>query len=147
MNVRTLIAALRHRLRQQRPDQAKTPWGIGPLVAHIEKHWEQPDFNLSLRFPWVQRAAGLLESGDSLTLQHLLLTMLWDFLDKLGQRHYFEFDFDFVLIYLFKWDILNRWLGYNEEQALQRLDELRAQGVAAYGQSLFAEPHVERSGQ
>jgi len=137
MNVRTLVAAMRHRLRNRRPIQALTPWGVGPLVRHIEQHWEAEDFSLGARFPWVQRAANLLQSGDSLGLQYLLLNMLWEYLQSLAQGHYF--DFDFVLIYLFKWDILSRWLSYDESLALQRFNELVAQGYAAYGQPLLGE--------
>jgi hypothetical protein len=137
MNVRTLVAAMRHRLRDHRPVQEQTPWGVGPLVKHIEQHWDAADFNLSRRFPWVGEADMLMQSGDSLGLQYLLLNKLWEYLQVLGQGHYF--DFDLVLIYLFKWDILSRWLSYDETQALQRFDELKARGYAAYGRPLFSD--------
>lgn len=137
MNVRTLVAAMRHRQRNRRPFEERAPWGVGPLVKHIEQHWEVADFNLSTRFPWVQRAIDLLQSGDSLGLQYLLLNMLWDFLQTLSHGHYF--DFDFVLIYLFKWDIVSRWLSYDETLALQRFNDLMVQGYTAYGQPLFVE--------
>lgn len=137
MEVRTLVAAMRHRFRNYRPVQAQTPWGVGPLVQHIEQHWEVEDFNLSGRFPWVRRAENLMQQGDSLGLQFLLLDMLWEYLQFLAQGHYF--DFDFVLIYLFQWDILSRWLSYDESLALQRFNDLVEQGFIAYGRPLFGD--------
>jgi hypothetical protein len=137
MNVRTLVAALRHRLRGRRPLQARTPWGVGPLVKHIERHWDEADFNIASRFPWVQQAEEMMKSGDSLGMQYLLLNRLWEYLQVVGQGHYF--DFDFVLIYLFKWDIVDRWLSYDEQLALQRFNDLVSQGYTAYKQPLFGD--------
>lgn len=112
MTERTIIAALRRRLRGHPPPAAGDPWGVGPWVGHIERNWDAPDFRLSPVFPWLPEARRLLEEGEARELQRLLMGLIWDQLVRLVENR--PFHFDALLCYLFRWDILRRWLSYED---------------------------------
>lgn len=122
MYERTIMAALRRRHRGMGVPAAGELWGVGAWVPHIERNWDQPDFKLAGIFPWIPEARGYLEQGATLELERLLMTVVWNNVDRLPQKD--PFDFDVVLAYLFKWDILNRWLSYERAAARTRFDEL-----------------------
>jgi hypothetical protein len=57
-----------------------------------------------------------------LELERLLMTVVWNTVDRTAQTD--PFGFDVVLAYLFKWDIVKRWLSYERAAARERFDEL-----------------------
>ena len=91
-------------------------------MGHIERNWEMPDLRLGLAYAWINQARQYLESGESLALERLLMGLLWDHVDRSVQP--FEFGIEAVLVYVLKWDILQRWLSYNVEEASKRFEEL-----------------------
>ncbi|WP_295401203.1 hypothetical protein [uncultured Thiocystis sp.] len=128
LELRTLVAALR---RRRRGDAAPNDnrWGFGRWVAQIRRHWHEPGFRLDGAFPWLPEANRLLALDDSLGLERLLLGAAWTRLERLSDGHYF--DFEAVVIYVMRWDLIARWTGYRGEAATQRFDELVAAGMTA----------------
>ena len=119
---RTIMAALRRRLRGLPAPSTGEPWNVGRYVNHIERNWDHPDFKLGVVYPWISQARAYLEAGETLALERLLKNTLWDHVDRLVPAY--EFGFSAVLVYIIKWDILERWLFYNIEEAKVRFDEL-----------------------
>lgn len=121
LNIRTIMAAMRRRLHAESepPDEE---WGAGPWVHHIEKHWSHPDFKLGSVYPWIPRAREHFEKGESRQLEELLMELVWESLDRQSFGHYFEFET--IIAYVFKWDILRRWLSYREEDARRQFERL-----------------------
>jgi hypothetical protein len=78
----------------------------------------------------VAKAHELQEAGESLELERLLMGLVWDYLDRLTEGRYFTLEV--VLAYIFKWDILSRWLGYDRERAQERLEELVSDAIDGY---------------
>jgi hypothetical protein len=62
----------------------------------------------------------LLEQGDSIALEHLLMGLVWDHVDAADLDR--RFDFESVVAYLFRWDMAQRWLSHDEELARVRLE-------------------------
>ena len=121
MNLRTVLAALRRRHRGLSAPAAGEAWGVGPWVPHIERHWEEADFGLAAIFPWIPQARQYLVAGETLPLERLLMGLIWDRVDLLTPD---MFAFDTVLAYLFKWDILRRWLACHRKAAQIRFETL-----------------------
>jgi hypothetical protein len=48
----------------------------------------------------------------------------WNALSALMARERPRFGFGAVLVYLFQWDILSRWIAYEPERARARFDAL-----------------------
>ena len=125
MTERTLMVALRRRRRGLGPPKAGEPWGVGPWVRAIENGWDATDFKLGSVFPWIDEARRRLEADDSLGLQQLLMNLVWDHLVAIGEKD--PFSFDALLAYLFRWDILNRWLTHDPPTAQRRFEALLAE--------------------
>lgn len=122
INLRTIMAALRRRHRGLPAPRTGEPWGVGPLVGHIERNWDEVDFKLAALYPWIPQARALLEAGEALALERLLMSLNWERVDRLAQGN--EFGFEAVLAYLFKWDMVHRWLSHDPEAAKARFEEL-----------------------
>jgi hypothetical protein len=132
MNERTIMAALRRRHRGEAMPAAGEPWGVGAWVHHIENNWDDPDFKLGKILPWVPQARQHLEAGETLALERRLMTLVWDTVDLLSQGD--PFGFEVVLAYLFKWDILQRWLSYERQAARERFETLITEVIGEHAQ-------------
>jgi len=126
MNQRTVVAALRRRRLGQGP-----PPGVGPWLKHIEQHWKQPDFRLASRLPWVTRVAELLAGDTPLAVEHVLLDADWKVASRLAME-IDPFSFEAVLLYLFRWGLVHRWVRRDEQAGQKRFQELVAQSMGSY---------------
>jgi hypothetical protein len=136
MELRTLYTALRRRRRGESTPPAGQLWGYGRWVRHIERYWNEPGFRLQRVYPWINEAERLIKARDSLGLERLLLSIVWDYLTRVSVGH--EFDFEAVVIYVMRWDLIARWSSYDGARAVQRFDQLVDGGMGRYGQ-LFDE--------
>ncbi|MEM6429097.1 MAG: DUF2764 family protein [Deinococcota bacterium] len=127
LNQRTLLAALRRRHLGQTVPAAGEAWGISPWLDHIRRNWQTPDFNLGGRFAWLAEAQELLEAGDSVQLEKQQMNLTWQFLDNFAQRD--PFSFGALLVYRFKWDMVQRALSYDAKAAQVRLESLLAESL------------------
>jgi hypothetical protein len=129
ISIRTVIAALRRRLRGEIAGPSSSPWGAGPWVAHMERNWRTPDFKLEPVFPWISPARQLLENGESAALEDLLMNLVWENLGivPIGR----EFTLDAVVAFVFKWDIIERRLDYSGPAARTRFCDLGNQILAS----------------
>lgn len=133
MSMRTVIVALRlKRLGRSAPSGR---WGVGRYTRMIESRWADPEFGLAAVFPWIPRARAFLEQGDAVALESLVMDQSWRMLGQVAERH--PFGFEQVFAFVFKWDILHRWLSYDAEMARQRFEELILE-VTSDHQDLFA---------
>ncbi len=130
MELRTLFAALRRRQRGETTPPEGELWGYGRWVRHIERYWNEPGFGLQRVFPWVTQAEKLLEAQESLALERLVLGITWGHLNRVSEGH--EFDFEAVVIYVLRWDLIARWSSYNGAKAVQRFDALVDAGLGNF---------------
>lgn len=137
LDIHTVMSALRQRqLGLKEPPQGKT-WGYGSWITHIERNWRQPDFKLVGIFSWIPEARKLIESDSVLELEKLMLKVSWDMLGKIGNGHYF--DFEAVVVYVLKWDIIKRWLRYDSKMALERFHDMTDTGIGDFAKMLELE--------
>ena len=127
---RTVLAALRRRQLGQHSPKARRKWGVGRRVRWIAGHWNEPNFQLDAPLPWVARARDCLESGDAVGLQRMMLSLAWQELGQITERH--PFRFEAVFAYAFKWGILNRWLTYDATAAAERFRELVGESMGEH---------------
>jgi len=134
-NLKAILAALRRKhLGFAAPVRGET-WGVGPLVGHMMRNWDDPNFKLMHLYPWIPQAREYLETGEALALEKLLFRLEWDSLARLSQG--MEFGFDAVLAYLFQWDIVERWLSYDSKLASSRFEGLLAEVIEGH-ERIFA---------
>jgi hypothetical protein len=127
LELRTLVAALRRRHRGEASPSARERWGYGRWLAHIGRHWSEPHFHLERVYPWLPQARTLLEADDTIGLERLLMNVVWEHLDRLADGHHF--DFEAVLIYSLRWDLIARWTAYRSDKAAARFEEMIEEGL------------------
>jgi hypothetical protein len=133
MVMRTVIVALRlKRLGRGVPSDR---WGVGSYTRMLERRWAEPQFGLAAVFPWIPRVQELLDRGDAMGLEGLLMDQSWREISQVADRH--PFGFEQVFAFVFKWDILHRWLSYDAGKARGRFEELILE-VTREHQDLFA---------
>lgn len=133
MTMRTVIVALRLKRLGRRVPSGR--WGVGRYTRMIEWRWAEPEFGLVAVFPWIPRAQALLDQGDAMGLEGLLMDQSWKQLSQVADRH--PFGFEQVFAFVFKWDIVHRWLSYDADKARERFEELILE-VTSDHQDLFA---------
>jgi hypothetical protein len=127
LQLRTAVAALRRRHRGEAAPSAYDRWGYGRWLPHIHRHWSEPHFRLERVYPWLAEARRFLEAGETLALERLLLNAVWQHLDRLADGHHF--DFEAVLIYVSRWDLIARWTSYRGDEAGVRFEEMVEEGL------------------
>jgi hypothetical protein len=135
MAQRTALVALRRQRLGLPAPAADEVWGVGPWLHLMLACWDRKDLGLSHLLPWIEQAAYLLDSGEALELERLLMGAVWERLGRLAERS--PFGFEQVIAFVFRWDILQRWLSYNAETGRIRFQELVAE-VTREQQQLFA---------
>lgn len=134
MGERTVLVALRMRRRGMRP-QPDGAWGVGRWTRKIEANWDAADFGVKSVFPWVDRARVLVEASEALELERTLLDVIWGKLTEIEGRT--PFGFERIIAFVFKWDLLKRWLTYDAGAAKQRFQVLTLE-VTREHEALFA---------
>ncbi|MEM7053006.1 MAG: hypothetical protein AAF446_00515 [Pseudomonadota bacterium] len=135
LELRTLIAALRMRAAGRAVPPTSRVWGYGGELARITHNWSAPDFGLSRRYPWLAEADRLIRQGDALALERIILEEAYRDLERRGGLHLF--DFEAVVIYVLKWNIVDRWARQNADGASRRFDELTETGLGAFSSLSF----------
>lgn len=138
LGVRTLVAALRRRRLGRPAPRLGECWGIAPWTEVVTRRYGEPDFGLAHRLPWLPEARRRLESGDAIGLERLLFGLVWDELDRVACRG--RLGLNAILAYVFKWDLVDRWLAQDTAAAVRRLEQLSQEALQAHG-----EPFVQRA--
>ena len=126
LEIRSCVAALRRRARGEGPPLGR-PWGFGRWVGHIERNWSDAGFRLDGVFPWLREADGLIRRSDAAALERLLLQQAYRRLQRVAGSH--TFDIEAVVIYVLKWNIVNRTTRYNRVAATRRFEALSRSGL------------------
>jgi hypothetical protein len=137
LELRTFLAALRRRFRGEAAPSSGTRWGFGRWVSHIERNWSDPGFRLDTPHPWIRDADRMIREGDATTLERLLLERSYRSLQRYSATH--VFDLEAVVIYVLKWNIVDRATRYNRVAATNRFAELIESGLGEYSILDFAE--------
>lgn len=132
LELRTVVAALRRRHLGEPAPGPDAVWGTGRYLKRIRANWDVRDFGLGLAFPWVGEAQGHLDNDDPLAFEKLVLGRAWQDLGRLSLGH--DFDLTAVIIYVLRWDIVDRWTQLDGAAAQTRFDALLADGLGEWGE-------------
>ncbi|MRI32377.1 hypothetical protein EOPP23_05190 [Endozoicomonas sp. OPT23] len=130
LDMRTLIAALR-RKRAGEKAPAYEQWSFGSRYPYIRRQWAHTALGLQHSFPWVAEASVLLQHRKHGELERLLLKVIWDYLCQFGLKH--SFDFEAVVLYVLRWNLVARWTSYNPDLALEKFNQISHQILSEAG--------------
>lgn len=122
LELRVILAALRMRKQGVKTPPTKQIFGFDYWYYMMTKYWHQPDLGLGHCLPWIEEANELLQSNQALALERLLFSVVWEHYHRQNFGHYF--DFDAVVIYVLRWDIVSRWTSNDKALAVERFNGL-----------------------
>jgi hypothetical protein len=137
--LRTVLAALRRRRRGESAPPSGMPWGYGRYVDLISRNWSRPHFGIRRMLPWLGEIRELHDVGSTRRLDLVIARVAWQGLVEAQQEH--EFDFDAVVLYVLKYDMIARRLEYSAAKARKRFNELVTAGIGDYA-ALATEPSM-----
>ncbi len=130
LELRTVVAALRRRQHGEATPAPGIRWGFGRWVDFIHRRWHEPHFGLERVYPWLTECKRLLDAGEVADLERHLLGVVWDQLSRVHAEHHF--DFEAVVLYVLRWNIVARWSHYNGEAAVRRFARLVDAGLGEH---------------
>ena len=122
MGQRSVLAALRRKARKLPAPTGEDRCGVGRCDSLIRARWDRDDLGLTALFPWIPQAQALLAAGDALEMEKLMMEATWRRATQVAESS--AFGFEAVFAYVFKWDIVRRWLSHNAEQAAARFSQM-----------------------
>ncbi|MBX3416784.1 MAG: DUF2764 family protein [Pirellulaceae bacterium] len=125
MDTRTIIAAVRRRRAGLPP-----PTGVGQWVEQIRGNYDHPEFRLQGRFGWIGKLDQALQSGEAMVAQRLLFEANYRNWARMAER--FTFSFEAVLLYLARWEIIDRWTSRNESAGKLRFETMITETLGEY---------------
>src|SRR5690606_40049549 len=99
---------------------------------HIRRTYNEPEFNLAGRYPWIGQLDSLLASGDALGAQRLLCGISYTQWNRMAERY--TFSFETILLYLARWEIIDRWTSRNTEAGQIRFESILTETLGDYAQ-------------
>jgi hypothetical protein len=130
-DIRSVFVALRLRKTESKPPANPQACWSTQWNTRLIKNWDMPDFGLKSIYPWLTVVSSKLSSQDRAPskgdtgqafVEDSLLTLIWKHLDSIEARHFY--DFEALIIYLMRWNIVNYWSQFNEKIASDRIREL-----------------------
>lgn len=128
LEMRTLIAALRHRHAGAERAPEGRDWGYGRFLSKIAANWREPNFGVERAFPFIRPAREALEKGDVQRVERIFLETAWNQVDRVAASH--VFDYDAVAFYVIRWHLLERWTRYDAEAATRRFNTMVGHALA-----------------
>ncbi len=125
MDTRTIIAAVRRRRAGMPP-----PTGVGQWVEQIRNNYDHPEFRLQGRYDWIGKFDAALEHGEAIEAQRLLFDANYRHWARMAEQ--FTFSFEAVLLYLARWEIIDRWTSCDDESGKKRFETMITETLGDY---------------
>jgi len=129
--MRLLIsAARRKRLGLGPPDWADRVVQSDEVLGQVRKNWSQPHFNLGAHYRWVEAFCRAYDSGDMREAQRVVFNERWNDWTRIAERY--TFTFEAIIVYLVRWEIIDRWTSQNTEAGKARFAKLIEETLGEY---------------
>lgn len=127
LDMRTIVCAISRRRAGLPP-----PIGVGQWVGHIRRHFGEPEFNLSGRYPWIGPFERALDEGNATEAERLMFASNYRTWNREAQQ--FTFSFEVVILYLARWEVIDRWTSRNAATGKRRFETMLGETLGAYAQ-------------
>ncbi|RAP38442.1 hypothetical protein B1207_00700 [Legionella quinlivanii] len=122
LDFRSILAAIRMRnARQNRPENPEQYW-IGRWRKRLDNQWDVLDFGLKNVYPWLPEISMEISKNNTVAVEEFVLNEVWNYLAKIETGHYF--DFEALVIYLLRWNVINYWSGFRSNNLLDEVEQL-----------------------
>lgn len=125
IEMRTIVSGVRRRRLAVGP-----PVGSMEICDAIRRGWGEPGFGLQSRYRWIEPFTRAVESGRVRDAQHILFSDLWKTWTQNAQQYHFSFEA--IILYLARWEIVDRWTSQNADEGRRRFDDLITETLGEY---------------
>jgi Protein of unknown function (DUF2764) len=127
IDMRTIVCAVRLRRAGMSP-----PKGVGRWVEHIRRNYNEPEFKLAGQYSWIGEFDELLAAGDAMGAERLLFSTNYTQWSRMAERY--SFSFEAILLYLARWEIIDRWTSRSAEAGQIRFKSILTETLGDYVQ-------------
>lgn len=114
-----LIGFLRKKVLDEKIEYNIKSETFSSFISYLKNHSELPDLGLSHKYPWIIQLIKLMKEGNSVAAERIILAFIWKYLFKISCIY--EFNFEAIILYITRWNIIERWVNYNSEEAKKRM--------------------------
>lgn len=129
IEITIIIGLLRKKILKKEIQFAKSELFF-PFMSYLKSHSELPDFGLSGKYKWIIQLNNLIEENNSVAAERILLAYSWEYLSRISYQY--EFSFEAIILYVTRWNIVNRWTIYDSEEAKARLNSITNKVLEEY---------------
>lgn len=120
-----IAAAIRARQHNKKP-----PPMLGQYADHIRRFWQHPQFNLGLRFSWINKVDQRLKNGEIVQAENEIYQAVWQLLRR--QAEQYPFTLAALVTYLIQWHLVSRWSVRDEKIGINRFTSLLEEAIDGY---------------
>ncbi len=129
--IRLLISALRrHRTGAGPPTWDLRHTGSEMLASHVCHHWNEPSFGLGFRHRWLETFIRSYDAGEMREAQRVVFNERWHDWTRIAEKY--TFTFEAVIVYLVRWEIVDRWTSQNADAGKTRFAKLIEETLGEY---------------
>ncbi len=133
--MRLLISAIRRRRSGGGPpDWVGKIRGSETLVSSLKRHWMDPDFQLGMKYRWVEAFTKCYDAGEMLEAQRVVFAERWDDWTRIAEKY--TFSFEAIIVYLVRWEIVDRWTSQNAAAGQARFAKLIEETLGEYANAV-----------
>lgn len=133
--IRLLLSAIRRRANGQGPpDWAGRVAGMDTLGVHLRKYWNEPQFRMAARHPWLEPFIKCFEAKEMIEAQRVVFDTRWNDWTRIAERY--TFSFEAIIAYLVRWEIVDRWTSQNTEAGQHRFINLIEETLGEYANAV-----------
>lgn len=133
--LRIIMAALRFEHQHDQCNYQRLATALDFSSRRLLTQAYQTPEVISAQFPWFSKARELVNDNDSLAVERLLMNVVWNYLTSMCPSY--GFYVESVFAYVFKWDIIQRWLSYDALRAAQRFHSMQMEIADEYARKAY----------
>ncbi|KTC75957.1 V-type ATP synthase subunit A [Legionella birminghamensis] len=122
LGFRSILAAIRMRNSKRRRPEIPEDYWISRWGRRLINQWDEPEFGLKNVYPWLPKINTDIHENNSAVVEEFVLTEVWRYLARIETGHYF--DFEALVIYVLRWNIIQYWSGYSEANLSDEVEKL-----------------------
>jgi len=129
--MRLIISCVRHRAAGGQPPKwiDRIADRDSPL-AHMRKHWMEPNFHLGVHHRWAEAFRKHWDAGDMREAQRVVFDERWKDWTRIAEKQ--TFSFEAIITYLVRWEIVDRWTSQNADAGKARFKQLIEETLGEY---------------
>ncbi|MCH9740997.1 MAG: hypothetical protein K0U38_09195 [Epsilonproteobacteria bacterium] len=127
---RTIVAIFRLNYAGKSFNELDASWDVGVNLKEIEAFYEHNSARLLFEYPWLKEVKESFVTDNPYTLTKVLMEQIFNRAKALKEQELFCLDA--FVAYLIQWAVLQKWLTFQEKEAVERFNNLIKEASHAF---------------